>query len=129
VLSLSPVIRSNNAPAYGNIARELSAAPTRQTYMDASKILGMLVTTTDVRITLPDGWKAELPANVQATSFFGSYQSTWTQEGNELHLVRRIQGVRGIHPPQRIAEVITWLRAVSADNYEFLTIKPAASPQ
>jgi hypothetical protein len=61
---------------------------------------------------------------VLATSFFGSYESKWTQEGDEVRLVRRIQGLRGIHPSQRITEVISWFSTVGADNNEFLTLVP-----
>jgi hypothetical protein len=124
VLSLTPFMRGN-AAGYANRSRTLAASPTRTTPIDASKILGMLVTITDVRITLPAGWKAELPKNVLATSFFGSYESTWTQQGDEVRLVRRIQGLRGIHPPQRISEVVSWFAVVGADNNEFLTLVPA----
>jgi hypothetical protein len=126
ILTLTPFMRGN-AAGFANRARTLAAAPARTTPIDASKILGMLVTTTDVRITLPAGWKAELPTNVLVTSFFGSYESRWTQQGDEVRLVRRIQGMRGIHPPQRIAEVIAFFEAVGADNYDFLTLVPASS--
>jgi hypothetical protein len=77
---------------------------------------------------LPVGWKAELPKNISATSFFGHYESTWTQEGREVHLLRRIQGQRGVFPPQRIAEVVVWLKTVGADDYEFLSLKPTTVP-
>jgi hypothetical protein len=114
------------ARTYRNLARELESQSTRLFPIDASRILGQTETISDVRITLPDGWRAELPRNVMATSFFGSYESTWTQEGREVHLRRRIVGARGIYPPQRLAEVIVWLKTVGADDYEFLSLKPTA---
>jgi hypothetical protein len=63
---------------------------------------------------------------VLATSFFGRYESTWTQQGREVRLVRRIQGQRGVFPPQRMSEVIVWLKTVGADDFEFLSLKPSS---
>lgn len=110
---------------YKNLVRDLEARTSREFPVDASRILGMVQTVTDLRITLPEGWTAELPKNVSATSFFGTYESTWTQQGREVRLVRRIHGARGVFPSQRIAEVIVWLKTVSADDYEFLSLRPA----
>ncbi len=116
------------ASTFKNLARDLKSRPARLFPIDASQILGLTEQVTDLRITLPAGWTVELPKNVVATSFFGRYESTWTQEGNEVHLVRRIQGQRGVFPPQRISEVIVWLETVGADDYEFLSLKPAREP-
>lgn len=113
------------ARSYKNLVRDLEARKTRVFPIDASRILGMVATETDLRITLPEGWTAELPKNVMASSFFGTYESTWTQDGREVRMVRRIRGERGVYPPQRISEVIVWLKTVSADDYEFLSLRPA----
>ena len=107
------------------LAQELESRGARRFPLDAAQILAPAVTITDIRITLPLGWKAELPKNVSTTSFFGSYSSTWTQEGGEVRLLRRVSGGRGIFPPERIAEVIVWLKTVGADDYEFLSLRPA----
>lgn len=115
------------ARGYKNLVRDLEARTSRAFPIDASRILGMVATETDLRITLPEGWTAELPKNVSATSFFGTYESTWTQSGREVRMVRRIHGERGIFPPQRISEVIVWLKTVSADDYEFLSLRPTGA--
>jgi Domain of Unknown Function with PDB structure (DUF3857)/Transglutaminase-like superfamily len=116
------------ARAFRNLARELEARTERVFPIDASQVLGQLETITDLRITLPAGWKAELPKNVSATAFFGRYESTWSQEGREVRMVRRIHGDRGIFPPQRITEVIAWLKTVGADDIEFLSLRAAPVP-
>jgi len=116
------------ARSFKNLARELEARTERHFPIDASQVLGQLETITDLRITLPQGWTAELPKNVSATSFFGRYESTWTQEGREVRMVRRIHGQPGIFPPQRIVEVIAWLKTVGADDTEFLSLRPAPVP-
>jgi hypothetical protein len=113
---------------YAALARELEAAPRRTFPIDAAAILPAGVSLTEFSMTLPPGWTAELPKNVLATSFFGRYESSWTVKGDEIRLVRRIHGGRGIFPPERIAEVIVWLKAVGADDYEFLSLRPAPVP-
>lgn len=116
------------ARAFKNLASELETRTTRAFPIDASQVLGQLETITDLQITLPPGWTAELPKNVSATSFFGSYESTWTQEGRQVRMMRRIKGTRGIFPPARIVEVIAWLKTVGADDTEFLSLRPAPVP-
>ena len=126
LFALSPTLRGV-ARSFRNLARDLEARPVRVFPIDAAQLLASSVAVTDVRITLPIGWKAELPKNVSATAFFGSYESTWTQEGREVHLVRRIRGGRGYYLPQRIVEVVAWLKAVGVDDYEFLSLHPATT--
>lgn len=123
IVTLPRVIRGN-AAGYATIAKELNDAPPRKTPIDAGKILGHLVTVTDFELTLPPGWTAELPKSLTASSFFGSYDSQWTQSGNKVRLVRTIKGARGIVPSQRIVEVATWFRTTGTDDNEFLTLRP-----
>ena len=129
-LRLFPMSPTFRGPARGfrNLAKDLEARPARVFPIDAAQILGQLTTITDVRMTLPQGWQAELPKNVSATSFFGSYTSTWTQSGREVRLVRTIRGLPGVYPSQRIAEVVVWLKTVGADDTEFLSLRPAPVP-
>ncbi|HYW32690.1 MAG TPA: DUF3857 domain-containing transglutaminase family protein [Gemmatimonas sp.] len=124
---LLPVSGAIAAPgrSFKALARELEGQPRRQFPIDASAIVPAGISLTELSITLPPGWEAELPKNVLATTFFGSYQSTWTTNGREVRLVRRVQGGRGIVPSERIAEVIVWLNAVGSDDYDFLSLRPA----
>lgn len=127
VLAVPAVVRGP-ARSFRTALRELESRGPRQLPIDASRILAPIANVTEWIVTLPPGWTVELPANVSATSFFGSYSSTWTQNGRELRQVRRLQGQRGIFGPERIAEVLVWLRTVGADDQDFLTVKPAAAP-
>jgi hypothetical protein len=124
LLPLSPLL-AGPGRNYKVLARELEAQPRRQFPIDGSQIVPPGVTVTELRITLPVGWTAELPKNVLATTFFGRYESSWTMTGRELRLVRRVEGTRGIVPPERMAEVIVWLNAVGLDDYDFLSLRPA----
>ena len=113
------------AQSFGTLARNLAAAPSRKFTIDAERILGLVTTVSDVRLTLPEGWIADLPKNVSANSFVGHYDVTYAQEGRVLHITRRMQGTKGVYAPQRIAEIIQWLKAVATDDVEFIQLKPA----
>ena len=123
-----PSVVRGPARSFRTALRELESRGPRQLPIDASRILAPIANVTEWIVTLPPGWTVELPANVSATSFFGSYSSTWTQNGRELRQVRRLQGQRGIFGPERIAEVLVWLRTVGADDQDFLTVKPTSAP-
>ncbi len=127
LLAVPQVVRGP-ARQFRTALRELESQGRRQLPIDASRILPSSTTVTEWTVTLPAGWTAELPANVSATSFFGSYSSTWSQTGRLVRVVRRLQGQRGVYGPERIAEVLVWLRTVGADDQDFLTVKPSAAP-
>ncbi len=127
LFTLSPTIRGP-ARAFRNLARDLESRPKRMFPIDAAQLLTPSVAVLDLHLTLPDGWKADLPKNVTATTFFGRYESTWTQVGSDVHLMRRITGARGYFPSTRIVEVIAWLKTVGTDDYEFLSLHPRTSP-
>lgn len=96
--------------------------------IDAARIIPPVSTSVEWRVTLPAGWTVDLPSNVNTASFFGRYRSTWTLDGQELRLVRELEGGRGVFGPERIAEVRVWLRTVGADDPEFLTMKAVRGP-
>ncbi|HXB24375.1 MAG TPA: DUF3857 and transglutaminase domain-containing protein, partial [Gemmatimonadaceae bacterium] len=97
-------------------ASQLEAAPQRRFPIDASKVLGHLNMTYEARVTLPDGWHARLPPSLSAISPFGTYESSYTQNGNELVLRRHIEGASGIYPPWKVGELIAWLKRAGADR-------------
>jgi transglutaminase-like putative cysteine protease len=107
-------------------ADDIARLPTRRFPIDASKIVGRLTGVSEFRVTLPEGWHARLPANVSATSVFGSYTATYSQEGRDLVIARRIVGGTGIFMPTRVNELIGWLRAIGRDDTKFIVLeKPA----
>ena len=127
VLAVPSVVRGP-ARSFRAALSELESRGPRQLPIDAGRILAPIVNTTEWIVTLPPNWTVDLPANVSATSFFGSYSSTWTQTGREVRVVRRLQGERGVFGPERIAEVLVWLRTVGADDQDFLTVKSTPAP-
>ena len=107
-------------------AREIDAQPRRLLPIDAGRILGRRRNELTYRVTLPAGWGAQLPADVVATSFFGRYESRYRLEGRTLTVTRVVESTGdGVHPPERIAEVAAWMRAVAKDDHEFITLTPS----
>ena len=106
------------------LADRLESQGARRFPIDAEEVIGGVSNLTDVRITLPEGWRARLPASVTAESAFGSYVSSYLQEGRELRLSRRMTGARGVFPPERIGELLAWFRAVGGDEAEFIVLDP-----
>ncbi|MGH7128521.1 MAG: hypothetical protein ACREIV_08115 [Planctomycetaceae bacterium] len=44
------------------------------------------------------------------------YSTEYSQEGRVLRIVRMESSAVGIHPPERLADVIAFFRAISADE-------------
>ncbi|HMH26803.1 MAG TPA: DUF3857 domain-containing protein [Gemmatimonadaceae bacterium] len=109
--------------AMATLASALAQEPKRRFPIDAIKILGPQAARTRVNITLPAGWKAKLPADVSSSGIFGSYISEYEQSGNELRITRTISGARGILPPDRINDLISWLRDIGKDDAKFIVLE------
>ena len=103
-------------------ASQLEAAPKRRFPIDASKVLGHVNVTYEARITLPAGWKARLPASDTAVGPFGTYESTYVQNGAELVLRRHVQGTTGIYPASRIGDLIAWLKHAGSDRVSVILL-------
>ena len=118
----------NSMSAFNKIAAQLESRPPRRFPIDAEAVLGADVATTDLRVTLPAGWRARLPKSISAPSPFGDYTVTYEQKGDELHLSRRIAGAKGVLPPSRYADLIAWMRTVAQDDQDIIVLeRPAAS--
>jgi transglutaminase-like putative cysteine protease len=107
------------------MAASLEKEPKRRFPIDASKVFGPHSSVTTLTITLPPGWKAKLPPGISATSAFGSYASEYTQTGNVLRLSRKISGTRAVLPPERMPDLIAWLRQVGKDDARFIVLERA----
>jgi hypothetical protein len=120
-----PLAYRQVAASASNTARELSALPERKMPIDASRVIGARIMQVEYRVTLPEGWRAQLPAAVSTSSFFARYESSYRMDGRDLVMRRVLRGEgEGVHPPQRIVEVIAWMQAVAADDIEFITLTP-----
>jgi hypothetical protein len=111
-----------NYAAPGLVA-DLVARESRRFDIDAAAVFGPHEESWEMRLTLPEGWRAELPANVEAHSVFGTYRAEYAQEGRLLRLRRHIAGTEGIQPKEKIGELIEWLRAISSDDARFIVLR------
>ncbi|MBI3792630.1 MAG: transglutaminase domain-containing protein, partial [Gemmatimonadetes bacterium] len=106
-----------------NTATQLEAQGERKFPIDARKVIGRVEGRTELRLTLPDGWRVRLPKSVTADSPFGSYRTTYEQQGREFILTRTITGKTGIYPKERMGELIAWMKSVGADDARFVVIE------
>jgi hypothetical protein len=107
------------------IASDLRSRGARRFPISARAVSGGGVDEEDLTLTLPPGWHARLPAAVTAGSAFGRYESQYSQDGQVVHVMRRLTGMRGVLPPDRIVDLLAWLDAVSKDNSKYLVIDRA----
>ena len=112
-----------NVAGSGLAAALASDRRRRRFPIDVAKIFGPRLTTQELRLTLPVGWSADLPPSLKVASDFGTYEADYTQEGRELHVVRRLRGAKGIEPPYRIDDLITWLRDWEKDDVRYVVLR------
>jgi transglutaminase-like putative cysteine protease len=113
---------TGGAAPFGRVADELAAAGPRHMAIDAKQVVGPLTVVGELRITLPDGWKARLPDSDSTTSEFGTYVARYSQNGRDLVITRQISGTNGVFPPEKIGDLITWLRAIGKDRTPFIIV-------
>jgi transglutaminase-like putative cysteine protease len=109
-------------------AAALEAKGPRKFPIDAAKVVGPIAGQSDIRLALPPGWRVQLPPSVNVTGKWGSYVAHYAQTGTTLHVSRRIEGARGIHPPDAVADLAAWLRAIGQDDVPYLVIEPGQTP-
>lgn len=103
-------------------AREIAAKSPRRAWFDLTSMNGPTTETETVRIRLPAGWRAQLPAPVRVTGVPGTYEATYEQRGDVLEITRTLSGVRGVVPPSETDSITTWLNAVAADEAKFIVL-------
>src|SRR5690606_23957922 len=109
------------------LATQLESGKPRVYPIDVESVIGPIVGVSELVLQLPEGWHADLPENVVAESAYGSYRAEYTQKGRELRLYRRMEGRRGVKPPEDVDALIAWLRAVAKDDVEYIVLqRPAA---
>lgn len=109
-------------------AKALEAKGPRRFPIDAAKVIGPVASATEITLMLPPGWRVQLPPEVNVTGRWGSYSASYRQEGTTLRVSRRLQGARGIYPPETLPDLVAWLRALSQDDVSYLLIDPGPMP-
>ncbi|MGD8869185.1 MAG: transglutaminase domain-containing protein, partial [Gemmatimonadales bacterium] len=106
-----------------SLIAELQREPRRYP-IDIDQVIGPVSRTWVLELSLPDGWTADLPPDVQAESRFGDYRASYTLEGRTLRVVRRLSGRRGTAPRESIDELIEWLERLSEDDVDYILLSP-----
>jgi hypothetical protein len=109
-------------------AAALEAKGARVYPLDAAKLFGPISGLTELTLTLPPGWRTQLPPTVEVEGKWGKYSSRYTQEGQTLRMVRRLEGARGIYPPDDLYDLTAYLRAVAKDDVPYLVIETGSTP-
>ena len=122
--TLPSVVSSSSSVGTG-LASQLERRKPRRFPINITAVVGPIELSSELRMTLPPGWKAELPPNVTETSQFGSFTAAYAQDGRELHVTHTMSGHKGVAPPESVDELIAWLRAVSKDDVKFIVLHPA----
>lgn len=109
-------------------AAALEAGGPRLFPLDASKLIGPTASITEITLSLPSGWRVQLPPNIEVTGKWGTYTAQYRQEQTTLRVFRRLEGARGIYPPGELPDLCRWLRAVAQDDVSYLVIEPGSTP-
>jgi transglutaminase-like putative cysteine protease len=114
--------------AMADAATMLEARQPRRFPIDAAKVIGPVTTETELKLTLPAGWRVRLPPSVDVSGKWGNYQAHYQQNGDTLAVHRRLEGARGVYPPASLSDLAAWLRAVAQDDVSYLVIEPSVTP-
>ncbi len=111
---------------FATTAQQLETAGPRRFPIDAEKVFGYGVRKLEFRVTLPEGWHAQLPPSIDASSEFGRYQDQYSQTGRDLVISRTMTGAAGIYPPDQLSALLQWIRAISKDDAKLIVIDKGA---
>ena len=118
------ILRLPLRPLFGaGVVSDVESHVPRKFPIDVAAVIGPQVSVQTYHITLPPGWRARLPDAVTATSVYGRYRATYRQDGRELRVERCVEGARGVQPPDRVADLIAFMRAVSQDDPRFIMLE------
>jgi transglutaminase-like putative cysteine protease len=121
ILNLPPAFSS--MAGLQTIATQLESTKQRIYPIEVTSVVGPILGVSEMKLTLPEGWHADLPPGVSASSDYGEYRSEYTQNGRELRIYRRMEGRRGVKPPEGVHSLITWLRAVAKDDVQYIVLQ------
>jgi transglutaminase-like putative cysteine protease len=105
------------------LVSQLQTSGPRRFPIDVGEVIGLVEETTELRLRLPEGWRARLPEGVVAASPFGAYSAEYRQEGRDLRVTRRMSGRRGTEPPEQIAALVAWLHEVARDDVKYIVLE------
>lgn len=111
-----------NMSNLGGLIRELENAGPRRFPISAQSIFGYGETLAELKLTLPEGWEAQLPESVELATDFGRYRKVYRQEGRVLTVERFAGGGTQVIAPERVGELIEFLKGMMKDDAAVLVI-------
>ncbi len=96
------------------LIRELEKRRPRRFPIDAGQVSVGMSSEAIFELTLPEGWQSQPAKPTNLNGPFGSLQEEIGQEGRLLKVVRRQGRAKGILPPDRVDELIDWLRKLQS---------------
>jgi transglutaminase-like putative cysteine protease len=109
-----------------DILADLESRGYRRSPIDVESVVGPYEEASEFQLTLPEGWHARLPGNVDAESVFGRYHAHYAQHGRVLVIDRTIAGATGVQPAEQIDQLIAWLKQVARDDVRYIVLDPGA---
>jgi transglutaminase-like putative cysteine protease len=101
---------------------ELASEGPRQYPIDIAKVAPPVTVDHEYDLTLPPGWQATLPADLDTTGPFGHVMVTYRQTGRELSIHRIVEGAMGVLPPEQAGDLTKWFEALARDDATALVI-------
>lgn len=77
-----------------------------------------------LELTLPAGWRAELPDSLEVDGLFGRYRASAVQRGRTLLVIRELAGRRGSEPADSVESLKRWLRALASERMRSVVLVP-----
>ena len=111
--------------SYVEAADEIEKETKRVLPYDMSKLMPLTTSRTEIRIKLPPGWTATLPASVKVDNTLSHYEVSYTQVGDELRMVRSVSGKKVIIPAAQRMEIAKLFRQIGSDDAQVIVIKGA----
>ena len=112
---------ANFAPT--RLISTLEARGPRKMPISADRVWGPDERVQEMRLTLPPGWKARLPHDVEAKSIYGEYSATYEQVGRELRIVRRRGGTTGVFGADTYPQLLEFLKAIGKDDVKVIVLE------
>ena len=114
-----PLLKFGDASAISRVEGEGK----RHFPIDVGQVNSPSIWRSSLEVELPEGWKADVPAEVSIDGPFGYYHASYKQVGRSFRASREMGGQRGLQPPDSGTALLTWLRGVASDGTEMIVLQ------
>ncbi len=122
ILAIPPVFRGVMQRA-SIVQSVITRAPDRNLPIEAAQLFAPSVRSEFI-LTLPDGWRAQLPQGATLHSAFGDFQSEFTQSGRTLRVLFDITPASTVRPKEELADLRAWIAGIVAGSADAIVLTP-----